>query len=245
MKHIIFEKVSKDFKIGFTKNKNVLDHFVSILSGREPKRTLHVVDNITFSVGPREFVGIIGENASGKSTLLRIIAGIYRQDDGTVLVNGKVVSLIDLFIGLKERLSMKDNIYLCCFLFGQTSEEIKKKYDSIVAFTELEKFVDAKVHQFSNGMKQRLISSVAIHCEPDIFLIDEDFEVGDENFKIKSASAIKYKIDKGGAALLVSHNMDSVRKYCTRVIWMEKGKIVMDGKTEEVVGAYLKGKNCF
>ena len=242
MKRIILKNVSKNFQIGFVKNQNTLNRILSFCSGREPKRELCILDDVSFNVRSGDFIGIIGENAAGKSTLLRIIAGIYRADKGEVSVDGRIVSLIDLFIGLKDKLSMRDNLFLCCSLFGRNYSEIKKDFDPIVKFAGLERFVDAKIYQFSNGMKHRLISSIAIHCKPDVFLIDEDFEVGDENFKRKSAQAIKSIIDHGATALLVSHNLDSIRKYCNKAIWLHDGKIKMQGDTSSVIEQYLRKK---
>lgn len=242
MKRIIVENVRKRFKIGFKKEQTALARLLSLFSGRETRKVLEALKGISFDVEEGEILGIIGENGSGKSTLLRVIAGIYDKDRGRVGVRGKIVSLINLNVGLMERLTMKDNIYLCCSLFGLPQKEITQKLNSIVQFAELEPFIDTKVYQFSDGMKQRLAFSIAIHCNPKILLLDEVFAVGDEDFRKKSANKIKELVKGGASVILVSHELWMIKKYCDRVIWLDKGKIVKKGKTEEVVKKYLSSE---
>ncbi|MDP3027430.1 MAG: ATP-binding cassette domain-containing protein, partial [Nanoarchaeota archaeon] len=177
---IIVEHISKTFQIGFKKHQSALERFISLFSGKEPKKIIQALKDVSFTAEKGEIVGIIGENGSGKSTLLRVIAGIYDKDEGKIITRGKIISVINLRVGLQDRLTMKDNIYLCCSLFGLSQKDIKKNFSLIVEFTELENFVNTKIYQFSEGMKQRLAFSIAIHCNPDILLLDEVFEVGDE-----------------------------------------------------------------
>jgi len=237
---IIVKNISKKFKIGFKKYQSVLARFISVFSGKEPKKIIQALKDVSFKVKKGEIVGIIGENGSGKSTLLRVIAGIYRQDEGEVNVSGKIISLINLRVGLQGRLTMKDNIYLCCSLFGLSQKEIKQKFNSIVEFAELENFVNTKIYQFSEGMKQRLAFSIAIHCDPEILLLDEIFEVGDEKFRKKSADKIKELVDDGATVLLVSHDLHMVKKYCDRIVWLDKGKVVKEGRAREITKQYEK-----
>ncbi|MDP2947645.1 MAG: ATP-binding cassette domain-containing protein, partial [Nanoarchaeota archaeon] len=236
----IVEHISKKFQIGFKKNQSALERFIILFSGKEPKKTLQALKDVSFEAEKGEIVGIIGENGSGKSTLLRTIAGIYRQDEGKITTNGKMISVINLRVGLQDRLTMKDNIYLCCSLFGLNQKDIKKNFSLIVEFSELENFINTKIYQFSEGMKQKLAFSIAIHCNPDILLLDEVFEVGDESFKIKSAKRIKNLVGEGMTVLLVSHDLHMVERYCDKVIWMEKGRIKKEGRTGGVVGGYRK-----
>jgi len=240
MERVVVQNLSKKFKIGFKKRQSSLAKIISFFSGKEPKKIIWALRDISFKARAGEIIGIIGENGSGKSTLLRIIAGIYDKDEGKINVNGKIISLINLNIGLQPRLTMRDNIYLCCSLFGLSQKTIKQRFSSIVEFSELENFVNTKIYQFSEGMKQRLAFSIAIHCKSEILLLDEVFEVGDENFKIKSAEKIKEFIKKGASVLLVSHDLQMIEKYCDRAIWLDKGKIVKKGKTREVVKVYRK-----
>lgn len=239
MNRIVVDNVSKSFKIGFTKRQGALAHFVSFFSGKEPKKTLWALRNISFKAKAGEIVGIIGENGSGKSTLLRIIAGIYEKDKGAVKTKGNVISLIGLYAGLQARLSMKDNIYLCCSLFGLDNKTINIRFNSIVKFTKLEDFTSTKIYQFSQGMKQRLAFAIAIHCDPEILLLDEVFEIGDEDFKKKSSKKIIGLVKKGATALIVSHDTKIITKYCQKVIWVDK-IIVREGQPVYVIKKYIK-----
>ncbi len=235
---IIAENISKKFKIGFKKRQSALVKFVSLFSGKEPKKITWALNNVSFKANAGEIIGIIGKNGSGKSTLLRVIAGIYDITEGKFITNGKIISMISLNIGMQPRLTMRDNIYLIASFLGLSQKEIKRRFNSMIEFTELENFVDTKIYQFSEGMKQRLAFSITIHCNPEILLLDEVFEVGDENFKIKSAEKIKEFVKKGISVLLVSHDLQMIEKYCDRVIWLDNGKIVKEGKTKEVIKSY-------
>ena len=240
---IIVEALGKKFKIGFKKRQSVLARFVSVFSGREARKTIWALQNISFSAKQGEIIGIIGKNGSGKSTLLRCISKIYKQDTGIIKTNGKIVPIISLNVGMQPRLTMRDNINLCCSLFGLSKEEIKKRFQDIVKFSELQDFIDTKIYQFSEGMKQRSAFSIAISCNPEILLLDEVFEVGDERFKIKSAEKIKEFVKKRVSVLLVSHDLKMIEKYCNRVLWLDEGKTKQEGKTKEVISKYLKNKN--
>ncbi len=239
-KKIMVDKVSKAFKISFRKKESFLERFSSVFSKKKSKKFLQALTDISFDVSEREILGLIGENGSGKSTLLRIIAGIYNKDNGKIRINGKIISLIGLGHGLKMRLTMRENIFVIASLFDLSKNQIKQRFNSIVEFAELEDFLDTKLYQFSEGMLQRLSFSIAIHCNPDILLLDEVFEVGDEDFKKKSAEKIKQLIKKGASAILVSHDMLMISKYCDRIVWLDKGEIKDIGKTKEVVKKYKK-----
>jgi ABC-type polysaccharide/polyol phosphate transport system ATPase subunit len=240
MKRIIVEGVSKEFKVGFKKNQPALARFISLFSGREPQRVLRALDEVSLEVEAGRILGIIGENGSGKSTLLRIIAGIYGKDKGRIVVNGNVISLINLYIGLKGRLSMEDNIYLVGSFFGMSRKALKERFDTIVEFSELRDFINTKIYQFSSGMTHRLVFSIAVHCGPDILLLDEVFGVGDEHFRFKSANKIQELTKNGTSAILVTHQMGMVEKYCDRAIWLDKGRVVQEGKAEDVTREYEK-----
>lgn len=239
-KRIIVSKVSKKFRIDFRRNVGSLLRLVSFFSGKSPKKEIEVLRDISFELNSGEVLGIIGDNGSGKSTLLRIISKIYKDYSGRIDLNGKVVSLINLNVGLKERLTLRQNVFLCCSLFGLSRDEIRKRFDSIVEFSELENYVDTKTYQFSEGMRQRLAFSIAIHCNPEILVLDEVFEVGDEEFRAKSGEKIMDLVGSGCSVVLVSHDLEIVKKYCKRVIWIDNGKIAMDGESHKVVSAYVK-----
>jgi len=237
MKRINVGSVSKKFKIGFVKNQTALSRIMSF-SGREPKKTIWALKDMSLDADAGEAVGIIGKNGSGKSTLLRIIARIYKPSEGIIETEGRIISLINLNIGMIDRLSMRDNIHLCCALFNLSRKEIGDRFDSIVEFSELSEFVNTKLYQFSNGMLQRLAFSIAIHCDPEILLVDEVFEVGDEGFKKKSAIKIRELVDSGVTVLFVSHDLGMIEKYCDRVIWMSKGCLKKQGETRKIMEEY-------
>lgn len=238
MAYVKVSGLSKKFSIGFKKDQGALSRLISLFSGRGPRKDIWALRDVSLTVGAGEIVGIIGENGSGKSTLLRVIAGIYDKDAGEVATEGRIISLINLYIGLRDRLTMEDNIYMCCPLFGLSAEETRARFDSIVTFSGLENFVNTKLFQFSQGMRQRLSFSIAVHCSPEILLIDEVFEVGDEEFKIKSADKIKDCVKNGAAVLLVTHELWMVEKYCNRAIWLDKGSIAEEGDTARILAAY-------
>ena len=240
MKRIILDNVTKEFKIGFKKNQGTLARFASLFSGREPKKILKALQGVSLAVNSGEIVGLVGKNGSGKSTLLRIIAGIYPNYNGAKKVNGHIVSLIELGRGLIERLTMKDNIFLAGSLFGLSQREIRKRFHSIVEFAGLEDFVHTKLYQFSRGMLERLSFSIAIHANPEILLLDEVFAVGDEDFRAKSANKIKELAKNGAGIILVSHELWLIEKYCDKVVWLKKGKIVKEGNTKEIIKEYKK-----
>src|SRR3989344_5212142 len=177
---ITVKHVSKKFVICSNRKISALSQIIGFFTDRAPKRQFEVLKDISFSSNNGEILGIIGKNGSGKSTLLRVIAGIYTSDSGIVEANGKIIPLISLNLGFIDRLSMRDNIYLCGCLFGMMRQEIRDNFSSIVKYAELDDFVDTKLYQFSSGMKQRLAFSIAVHCRPDILLIDEVFVFGEE-----------------------------------------------------------------
>ena len=238
MKRIIVEDLSKKFFLEGVKRQGVLQRILFFLFNRSFKE-ISVVKDISFDITSGEILGIIGKNGAGKTTLLRLISGIYKKNSGKIYSMGKILPIIELYMTLNSRLSMKDNIYLIGSLAGMSSNEINKKYRSIVEFSELREFEDVKIYQFSEGMKQKLAFSIAIHTNSDIYLLDEVFEIGDEEFKEKSVKALRKIVKNGGCIILVSHDLNLVKKYCSRFLWLENGEIKkMGGK--EVVEEYEK-----
>jgi ABC-type polysaccharide/polyol phosphate transport system ATPase subunit len=186
-------------------------------------------------------VGIIGPNGAGKSTVLKLISRIIEPTSGRVEVNGRVSTLLELGAGFHPDLTGRENIYLNGSILGLSRKEIRQKFDSIVSFAELERFIDVPVKHYSSGMYVRLGFSVAIHIDPEILLIDEVLAVGDAAFQEKCLEKVEEMKGKGVTILLVSHDMNAVRNLCNRAIWLDYGMVRADGGPEEVVSRYLEG----
>ncbi|MBN2854322.1 ABC transporter ATP-binding protein [Patescibacteria group bacterium] len=244
---IFLHDVSKTFKIGMNVRNNALTRFINSLTGKERKKAIKVIDSISLTVSAKENLGIIGGNGSGKSTLLRLIAGIYQRDSGVIKTNGRTIYINGFDIGLKKRLSMRDNIFLIGSIMGLNQKEIKKRFNLIVDFTGLSEFIDTKVYQFSYGMIRRLCFSTTIFClkenNPEILLLDEVFgSGGDFEFQKKAITKMEEFIKQGSLVILVSHDVEIIKKYCHRAILLEKGQIKKEGPPSVVVDFYLKNK---
>ncbi len=196
---------------------------------------------ISFDVPRGQIVGLIGKNGSGKSTLLRSIAGIFSPNSGTIQIFGNTVSLLSLGVGFQSKLSGRENIILSGLLMGFTEPQIRTKLKEIIDFSGLGKFIDMPVQTYSSGMYSKLAFSITAILETDIMLVDEVLSVGDAKFKKKSYNRMKKLImDEDRTVIIVSHSMETIRKLCTRVVWLEEGKVIMDGDTETVTAAYEK-----
>jgi teichoic acid transport system ATP-binding protein len=194
---------------------------------------------ISFNVEQGDILGIIGKNGSGKSTLLRVIAGIFSPNSGMINTFGRSVSLMSIGIGFQNRLSGRDNIFLSGMLLGFSEAQIRAKLKEIIEFSELGKFIDKPVSTYSSGMYSKLAFSITAILETDIMLVDEILSVGDAKFKKKSYNRMKKLImDEHRTVMIVSHSMDTIKNLCNRVIWLNEGKIVMDGETQAVLEAY-------
>lgn len=238
---IIVRSLRKKFN-NFRKKVSVLARVKFLFNGNVKKR-LDVLNGISFELGKSEILGVIGKNGSGKSTLLRILAGIYPNYSGSIKINGNVIPLLGFGEGIHDRLTMRDNIFLLGSLFGCEKVYIKNKFDSVVEFAGLKDFVETKLYKFSSGMKQRLAFSVAIHCNPDVLLLDEIFAVGDEDFRKKSSRKIKELARNGTSIVFVSHELWMIEEFCDRVIWIDFGKVKMEGKPSKVIREYRSFKD--
>lgn len=194
--------------------------------------------DVTLTVYPGESVGIIGRNGSGKSTLLKLIAGLMQPTDGTVAVGGTVAALLEVGAGFHPDLSGRENIHLNGAFLGRSKREIQRILPEIVAFSELEYFIDVPVKHYSSGMYMRLGFSIAIHVDPDILITDEVFAVGDDAFKAKCEVAIAEFRRRGKTMLFVSHALPQIVGLCDRAIWLEGGKALADGSSDEVARQY-------
>ncbi len=248
---ISVKNVSKTFRIPHEKVSSVRGAFVGAISsfhlpflrggqGGVSYEEFKALDDVSFEVKKGEFFGIIGRNGSGKSTLLKVLAGIYQADKGKVKINGMISPFLELGIGFNPELSGRDNVYLNATVLGMTKKQIDEKFDSIVAFSELERFIDQKLKNYSSGMQVRLAFSVSIHANRDILLMDEVLAVGDSNFQSKClAEFIKYK-EMGKTVVLVSHDMDTAEAFCDRLLLIRSGKVIIVGAPKSVAREYSR-----
>ena len=202
--------------------------------------TIWALKDVSFEVRQGEVVGIIGRNGAGKTTLLKVLTRITEPTEGYAEIHGRVGSLLEVGTGFHPELTGRENIYLSGAILGMKKVEIKKKFDEIVAFAELEKFMDTPVKRYSSGMYVRLAFAVAAHLEPEILLVDEVLAVGDAAFQKKCLGKMGDVAKAGRTVLFVSHNMVAVQSLCKRVIWLHEGKIVGDGQPAKIVSDYLK-----
>lgn len=198
------------------------------------------LNDVTFEVQAGEALGIIGKNGAGKSTLLKILSEVTRPSAGRVELCGRVSSLLEVGIGFHPELTGRENVYLNGVIMGMSRSEVRKKFDEIVAFSEIERFIDTPVKRYSSGMYVRLAFAVAAHLDPDILIMDEVLAVGDALFQKKCLKKVEEVGSEGRTVVLVSHNMAAVRQFCRRVIWLEDGRIRREGRAVEVADEYLQ-----
>lgn len=204
-----------------------------------PGEVFTALDEVSLEIARGETLGVIGSNGAGKSTLLKIIAGTTKPTAGTVSVDGKVSALIELGAGFHPEISGRENVFINGIMLGLSRQQVAERFDDIVSFAELEDFIDAPVKTYSSGMYMRLGFSIAIHIDPEVLLIDEVLAVGDEAFVHKCLDKIAAFKRRGKTILLVSHSLESVRRLCDRVVWMNNGKIEASGDPPRVIDAYL------
>lgn len=238
---IAIEDVSMDFKVAMQNVSGIKEWMIKKLRGRISYRTLHALSHISFFVYPGEVIGIIGTNGSGKSTLLKIVSGALTPTSGYVKVDRSKIQLLTLGTGFDMELTARENVYLNGSVIGYSREFIDEHYDDIVAFAELEGFMEEKVKNFSSGMVSRLGFAIATAGDAaEILILDEVLSVGDEFFRKKSLARIKEMIHGGSTVLMVSHGMSTIMENCTRVVWIEKGRLMMIGDVKRVCEAYRK-----
>jgi lipopolysaccharide transport system ATP-binding protein len=240
MIRIKFNNVSKYYKLINTGGLKsfIFNFFKQVKMYRES--TFKALENINFEVKDGEVVGIIGKNGAGKSTTLGLIAGVMKPSLGNVEVKGRIAPLLELGAGFHHDLTGRENIVLNGILLGMSKKNILSKVDDIIAFSELEEFIDQPIRMYSSGMLSRLGFSIAIQTNPDILLIDEVLSVGDKDFQKKCADKIAEFKNKGITIVFVSHDIGSVEKICDKVIWIENHKIRMIGSTSDVIKEYNK-----
>jgi lipopolysaccharide transport system ATP-binding protein len=209
--------------------------------GREPQTDLWALRDVSFDVRPGEVLGIVGRNGAGKSTLLKMLSRIVAPTEGEITVRGRVGSLLEVGTGFHPELTGRENIYLNGAILGMSRREIERKFDQIVAFSEVEKFLDTPVKRYSSGMYMKLAFAVASHLEPEILLVDEVLAVGDAQFQKKCLGKMGEVSRHGRTVLFVSHNMAAVKSLCTRAVLIDAGRLAADGDVDGVVNRYLSG----
>ena len=209
------------------------------LFGKRTNKELWALQDVSFKVGAGECVGLIGHNGAGKTTALRLLAGITRPTSGQVRTSGRVASLINLGAGFHPELTGRENIYLNGVILGLSRREVRQRFDQIVEFADLDAFLDTPLKRYSSGMYARLGFAVAAHVNPDVLLVDEVLSVGDVAFQDRSIRKMLSFRDSGQTVLFVSHNLSAVEMMCQRTIWLDHGHVRREGPTAEVVRAYL------
>ena len=235
---IVVEHVYKTFNVYMDKANSIKEKILFWKRNRKEER--QVLKDINLTIKNGEAVALIGVNGSGKSTLLKLMTKIIYPNKGKITTNGKLTSLLELGAGFHPDFSGRENIYFNASIFGLTKKEIDKRIDKIIEFSELEQFIDNPIRTYSSGMYMRLAFAVAINVDADILLVDEILSVGDQHFQEKCINKMKELRKEGKTMVFVTHGLGSARELCSRAIWLNNGKIEMDGETNEVVDAYLK-----
>ena len=232
------EHVSKFFKLPTESTQSLRTTMVNRFRGIKGYKEQHVLKDISFEVKKGDFFGILGRNGSGKSTLLKIISQIYYPEKGSVTVDGKLVSFIELGVGFNPELTGRENVYLNGALLGFSRDEIDAMYDDIVDFAELRDFMNQKLKNYSSGMQVRLAFSVAIKAQGDVLILDEVLAVGDEAFQRKCNDYFVERKKSGKTTILVTHDMGAVKKYCNKAVLIEHGLVKAFGNPENVANQY-------
>lgn len=232
------ENVGMQFNLSQEKIDNIKEYVIKMLKRELLFQEFWALKNISFEIEKGDRMGVIGLNGAGKSTLLKIISGVMKPTEGNLEINGKLVPLLELGAGFDNNYTGRENIYLNGAILGYTQEFLDEKYEEIVEFAEIRDFMDVPIKNFSSGMRARLGFSIATVVEPEILVLDEVLSVGDAKFRQKSEARIMELFEKGITVLFVSHSIDQVKRLCNKAIWLEKGKIVMQGDAEEVCNKY-------
>lgn len=233
---IVVDRVSRSFRVYPKAQRTLKDAFVS--RGRGKWRDVVALHDVSLTVEPGDAVGLVGRNGSGKTTLLRLVSGIIKPTSGRVETSGRIASLLELGAGFHPDFTGRENVYLNGSIHGLSRARVREVMDEIVAFAELEKFIDLPVRTYSSGMFMRLGFSVAAHIQSDVLLLDEVFAVGDEQFQRKCFGKIAEFKNRGGTILFVSHDAQAVERLCDRAVLLRGGEVAFDGDTREAIAAY-------
>lgn len=241
---IKLENVSMKFNLGIEKNFSLKQAFINIFKFKKEKKKnkdyFWALKDIDFEIEKGEVVGLIGSNGAGKSTLLKVVSGVMKPTNGKVTVNGVISPMIELGAGFDMELTARENIYLNGAILGYSKQMLDEKFDEIVEFSELKDFLDVPVKNFSSGMTAKLAFSIATIVNPEILIVDEILSVGDIKFQEKSKKKMESMIKGGTTVLYVSHSLESIQDLCTKVIWLEHGKIIDMGDTKKICKKYYE-----
>lgn len=230
--------ISMRYLMTYDRIQSIKEYVVQLLRGKIKYEEFWALKNVSFEVERGEVVGIIGHNGAGKSTLLKVISGILKPTGGSLEVHGNVVPMLELGSGFDHDLTGRENIFLNGSILGYSEKYLKEKYEQIVEFSELGKFIDVPIRNYSSGMLMRLAFSIATVVQPEILIVDEILAVGDAAFQEKSKARMLELMSGGTTVLFVSHSLEQIREMCDRVIWLEHGQIKAIGATKDVCDAY-------
>lgn len=242
---IDIQDVSMKFDLGIEKNFSLKQGFVDFFSIKKKKKKkdyFWALSDVSFHIDRGEVVGLIGSNGAGKSTLLKVVSGVMKPTKGTVKVNGVISPMIELGAGFDPELTARENIYLNGAILGYSKQFIDEKFGEIVEFSELKDFLEVPVKNFSSGMTAKLAFSIATIVNPEILIVDEILSVGDMRFQEKSKRKMMSMIEGGTTVLYVSHSLQSIQDLCTKVVWLEHGKMQMIGNTKKICKAYAESQ---
>ena len=237
-KMIEANSISMGFDMDTNRVTSLKEWVLTWLRGKRSIQTFWALDDVSFDVYKGEVVGIIGRNGSGKSTLLKIISGLFPPTKGSVRVHGRIIPMLELGSGFDPELTGRENVFLNGAILGYSEAFLRERFDEILEFSELGNFIDMPLKTYSSGMMMRLAFSVATIVEPEILIVDEILAVGDEAFQRKSRAKMIELMGGGTTVLFVSHSLGQIREMCNRVIWLDHGKVVMQGEVNTVCDAY-------
>ena len=239
MENIIeVDHVSMRFKMANDKIRYIKEYLIQVLKKKLTYQEFVALNDVSFSVKKGEIVGLIGHNGAGKSTMLKVISGILKPTEGNVTVRGNIVPMLELGSGFDMDMSGRENIFLNGAILGYSEEYLNAHYDSIVAFSGLEEFIDMPIRNYSSGMVARLAFSIASEVVPDILIVDEILGVGDAAFQQKSHARMMEMMSGGTTVLMVSHSIQEIRNMCDRVVWLDHGTVKMIGDAKEICNLY-------